>query len=147
MWRSIKAHPISAFAIICVALTSGYLAYMNFWLTEVLSGPGFCAKAIGADKLTPGRQTVEVLKGCLSLLTVQANALATNSHIYAASFSLVLVVLIVVVVARAKGTFKAGASGIEGSVSSADDAADAAEQVATAAVEKKDEIVEGGAPC
>lgn len=113
MWSVIKKNPISAFAVLLVGLIAIYIGYMNYWLTEVLAGPGFCGKAVGADKLTPGTNTVSVLNGCIDLLKLQLSALGTNSHIFAATFGLCLTVLIVVVIAGARASAKANTTGFE----------------------------------
>lgn len=125
MWSVIKKNPISAFAVLLVAAIGIYIGIINFKLTEVLSGPGFCGKAVGADKLTPGTQTVAVLNGCIDLLKLQVSALGTNSHIFAATMGLCVTVLIVVVVAGARASAKANTTGFEFDVGrEADKAAD-----------------------
>lgn len=116
MWKTIKENPISTIAVLLVAGIVAYIGYMNYWLTDVLAGPGFCGKAVGADKLTPGPQTVTVLLGCIDMLKLQLEALGTNSHIFAGTFGLCLIVLIVVVIAGARARFKAGKGGLEGEV-------------------------------
>lgn len=138
-WReflhTISRNPISAFAVLCVALVGFYLAYMTNALLSVLTSPNWCATAIHAEKITPGNTYVG-LTTCVSLLTIQLQALATGFHITAGSFALTLIVLIVVVIAGAHATFKAGSGGIEGSVGRDE----AAQAVATSAQTTADVI-------
>lgn len=118
--RSVAANPISAFAILCVACTAAFLGYMTVWQTEILASPTWCAKALGAEKVAPGQtyqQALEALKSCNSLLMVQVQAIATDSHINHSAFALVLVVLIVVVIAGARLAFKLSEKGLEGDMS------------------------------
>lgn len=136
MWSVIKKNPISTFAVLCVAATGMFLAYMAVWQTNILSSPNWCAKAMGAERMLPDQtvqQTLEALKSCNNLLMVQVSAIATDSHINHGAFALVLIVLIVVVIAGARASWKLSTSGLEGSVSRHDDAASGAEHVADAA--------------
>ncbi len=145
-WRSLLVtlarNPISLFAVLCVAATAVFLGVMAWRLIAVLESADWCGKAIQAEKISPG-STYVGLTTCVELLKIQLQAVATGFHISLGTFALCLVVLIVVVVAGARASFKAGTSGFEGSVSRADDVVGAAEQVAAAAEDKKDEIVEG----
>jgi hypothetical protein len=140
-WRTlammIANNPISTFAVGCVAATGVYLAYMTNRMAGVLESSGWCAKAIQAERISPG-STYVGLTTCVELLKIQLQAIATGFHISVGSFALTLIVLIVVVVAGAHATFKAGSDGIEGSVGR--DVAQAADKVAGAAVDKADEI-------
>lgn len=98
---------IRTFAVVCVAATSLYVMWLGNKITDTLSGPGWCATALGAGKATSSEGTVKGLDACVSLLTIQLNSLSTNSHILLATIALSLGVLIVIVVAGAKfsGTF------------------------------------------
>ena len=118
-WRTflltLARNPISTFAVACVAAVGVYLAYMTNQLLQVLTSPHWCANAIQAEKISPG-STYVGLTTCVELLKIQLQAIATGFHISVGSFALTLIVLIVVVIAGAHATFKAGSSGIEGSV-------------------------------
>jgi hypothetical protein len=118
-WRellhTLAKNPVSTFAVFLVAATGLYLAYMTNQLLQVLTSPHWCANAIQAEKISPGNTYVG-LTTCVSLLTIQLQAVATGFHISVGSFALTLIVLIVVVIAGAHATFKAGSQGIEGSV-------------------------------
>ena len=119
MWEVIKKNPISTFAVLLVAAVGGFLVYMAVWQTTILASPGWCAKALGAEKLAPGQtyqQAMEALKSCNDLLLVQLNAIAVDSHIGHGTFAVVIIVLIVVVIAGARASFKMGKEGLEGSV-------------------------------
>lgn len=101
MWSVIKKNPISSFAVLCVAASAGFLCYMAIWLTTVLSSSEWCAKAIQAEKITPGNTFVG-LTSCVELLKIQLQAISMNSQIVVGSFALCLLVLVVIVVAGAK---------------------------------------------
>jgi hypothetical protein len=141
VWRTflhtLARNPISLFAVLCVAATGVYLAYMTNRMAGVLESSGWCAKAIQAEKISPGSSYVG-LTTCVELLKVQLQAIATGFHISVGSFALTLIVLIVVVIAGAHATFKAGSSGIEGSVGR--EVPEAAHAVADAASDKADQI-------
>jgi hypothetical protein len=143
-WRTlammVARNPISTFAVFLVGATGIYLAYMTNQLLSVLTSPHWCANAIQAEKISPGTSYVG-LTTCVSLLTIQLQAVATGFHISVGSFALTLIVLIVVVIAGAHATFKAGSGGIEGSVGR--DVPIAAQTVATAAQTKADQIIDG----
>ncbi len=145
-WRTllntIARNPISVFAILCVACTAAFLGYMTLRMATVLESPAWCSTAIQAERISPG-STYVGLTTCVTLLQIQLEAMATGFHISVGSFALTLIVLIVVVIAGARASFKLGKDGIEGNVSR--DAAQAAEQVAEAAVEEA-EVVKQGEP-
>jgi hypothetical protein len=137
--RSLANNPISTFAVLCVAATGGYLAYMTDRMASVLESSGWCAKAIQAERISPG-STYVGLTTCVDMLKIQLQAIATGFHISVGSFALTLIVLIVVVIAGAHATFKASSQGIEGSVGR--DAPEAAQATAEAAQSKADQISE-----
>lgn len=104
--------PIRWVAVIIVAVVALFSIYMTIWMTETLSGPGWCAKAIGADKAATDSK-IDVAGSCVNLLTIQLKSLAINSHIFVGMFALILLVLIVVVVAGSKLHVKGGKEGFE----------------------------------
>lgn len=94
---------IRTFAVICVAVTSAYVMWMGYRLNETLSGPGWCATALGAGKAASKDGTpIKGLEACVGLLTIQLRTLSTNSHILLGTVALCLAVLIIIVVAGAK---------------------------------------------
>lgn len=143
-WRTllhtIARNPISAFAVLSVAVTAAFLGYMTLRMSNVLESPSWCSTAIQAEKVSPG-STYVGLTTCVELLKIQLEAMATGFHISVGSFALTLIVLIVVVIAGAKANFKAGKDGIEGSVSR--DAIAAADHVVEKAAEGAEEVTEG----
>jgi hypothetical protein len=108
-WRTflhtLVRNPISLFAVLCVAATAIFLGYMAYQLLQVLTSPSWCASAIQAEKISPGNTYVG-LTTCVSLLTIQLQAVATGFHISLGAYALTLVVLIVVVVAGARASGK-----------------------------------------
>lgn len=119
MWDVVKKNPISTFAVLCVAATGLFLAYMAIWQTTILASPDWCAKALRAEQLAPGKtyqQAMEALQSCNNLLLVQLGAVALDSHIDHGAVAFVLIVLIVVVIAGARASWKLGMQGLEGSV-------------------------------
>lgn len=143
MWSVIKNNPISAFAVLTAAILAAFIGYMIVWQTNILASPTWCAKALGAEKSVEGssvQQTRETLQTCNNLLLEQLGAIAFDSHINHAVVGLVVIVLFVVVIAGARASWKLSTSGLEGSVSRHDAAANAADKVAVAAVEEAAEI-------
>lgn len=133
-------NPIRLFAVICVAVTSGFVMVMSYRLLNVLSGPGWCATALGAGKASSQDGTVKGLDACVGLLTIQLKSLATNSFIFGGVVALCLLTLIVIVIAGARLDLKASSSGVEANMSR--DAPTAAQAVATSAQTTADVIKE-----
>lgn len=123
-----RDHPIRAFAVLCVAITSGYIMWMGYRINEVLAGPTWCSRAIGADK-ADANSHVDAASSCIGLLTIQLKSLATNSHILLGSLALCLLTLIVVVIAGAKlaGKFAGGELNIDSAAAGAQAATNSAQ--------------------
>jgi hypothetical protein len=118
---SLPHFTIRAFAVICVAVTSAYVMWMGYRLNETLSGPGWCATALGAGKASSADGTpIKGLEACVGLLTIQLKSISTNSHILLGSIALCLSVLIVIVVAGAKFSGEVGPDGAKANVAPAD---------------------------
>lgn len=115
LWLTVAQHPISTFAVLCVMATGAFLGYITLDLLGVIKSPEWCAKALQAEKITPGKTFLD-LTACVDLLKLQLNALSRGLLISISSYGLVLIVLIVVVVAGAKASFQANEKGISGSV-------------------------------
>lgn len=141
--ENLRNHPIRAFALLCVAATSGFLAYLALKLIGVLSSPTWCSTALQAEKIAPG-ETFVGLTACVDLLKIQLTALALNSQIVISTFALCLGVLVVIVIAgaRAKGELPGGAKFDVSRDDPGDDVSQAANAVAVAAVDKASEIKE-----
>lgn len=141
-WRSllhtVARNPISLFAVLCVACTAAFLGWLTYRLLLVLESPAWCAKAIQAEKVSPG-STYVGLTTCVELLKIQLSAIATGFHISTGGFVFVLVVLVVVVVAGAKASGKLGTGGVEFDVGR-QDAAAAADHVVEGAEQAAQEI-------
>lgn len=118
--ESLRAHPIRAFALLCVAATSGFLAYLALKLIGVLSSPEWCSTALQAERIT-AKETFVGLTACVDLLKIQLSALALNSQIVIGTFALCLGVLVVIVIAGARLAGK-GPGGVEVSVAPAGEA-------------------------
>jgi len=108
---------VRAFAVLCVAVISGYVMWLGWQTNNTLSGPGWCATALGAGKASAGSEPIKGLEACVGLLTVQLNSLSTNSHILLVTIALCLLVLMVVVIAQAHLEFRAGPDGVSGNMS------------------------------
>lgn len=145
MWEVIKRNPISAFAVLLVAATGLFLAYMAIWQTRILSSPDWCNRAMKAEQLQEGSR-LDAALACVGLQKIQIEAIAFDSHINQGAFALMLIVLIVVVIAGARASWKISASGLEGSVSRHDAEAKGAHQVADAAKDEAEEITAGKPP-
>lgn len=109
-------NPIRGFAVLCVAVTSAFVMIMSYRLLTVLSGPGWCATALGAGKASSAEGTVKGLDACVGLLTIQLKSLANNSYIFGGVIALCLLTLIVIVIAGGRLTFK-GPANIETDIS------------------------------
>jgi hypothetical protein len=135
-------HLIRAFALVCVAVTSGYVMWMAYRVTETLSGPGWCRTALGAEKASATDGTIKGLDACVGLLTIQLKSLATNSHILFGVIALCLLVLIVIVIAGGEISFSANKSGVSANIGKdvKEAAATAAEETAQAAVDTAADI-------
>ena len=136
-------NPIHVFALVCVAITSFYVMYVGWELIKILSGPSWCAKALGAEKASSTTETVKGLDACVDLLTIQLKSLATNSHIMFGVIALCLLVLMVLVIAGGYVNISFSKSG--GTVGIGREktpAVEAAMETAEAAVGKAQEIAE-----
>jgi hypothetical protein len=139
-------NPIRGFAVLCVAVTSGYVMWMGWRLSNILASPDWCSKALQAERITPGNSFVG-LTACVDLLKIQLKAIATDSHVFAGVVAMCLLTLIVIVIAGGRLQFAASKSGISGNMSSAEDeaASAAAAQTAGAAVAEAGKIATEGA--
>tara|TARA_Y100001951_G_scaffold88698_2_gene80470 strand:- start:8968 stop:9378 length:411 start_codon:yes stop_codon:yes gene_type:complete len=133
-----RGNTIRTFALICVAVTTAFIIYMRVWETNILSGDGWCARAIGASNAAESRPEFAV-KGCYDLMQAQVDALALNSHMDTGVIGLCLAVLVVIVVAGGRLAFRAGADGVSGDIGREE----AADRVAEAAVEEAEEVKAG----
>lgn len=134
------SNPIRAAALIIVAVTSAFLMWMAYKITDILAAPDWCARALRADAMTPDAR-IDGLKACVDLLTIQLKSLATNSHILFGTIALCLGVLVVIVLAGARLAGKVFGNEID--VSRQDAEATGAQKAAGAAQEKADDIKEG----
>jgi hypothetical protein len=139
------ANPIRMVAVVCVTVTSLYIMYMGYWLTGILSSPDWCAKALQAERITPGNTFVG-LTACVDLLKIQLKSLATNSYIVFGVVALCLLTLIVIVIAGGRLSVSASKTGVSANMSSAEDmaATAAAAQTAGAAVAEAGKIATDG---
>jgi hypothetical protein len=94
-------NPIRMFALVCVAATSGFFAYLAIWLIKIVTSPDWCAKAIQAERITPGN-TFQGLTGCIEILKMQVATAGKALIIVIGTFALCLGVLMVIVVAGAR---------------------------------------------
>lgn len=116
----VKIHnPIRAFAVACVAVTSLFVMVMSYRLLQVLSGPGWCRTALGAEKSSATDGTIKGLDACVGLLTIQLKSLANNSYIFGGVIAMCLLTLIVIVIAGGKIDLKAGKDGIDAKIEKA----------------------------
>lgn len=141
MWLGrdiLRQHPIRFISLVTVEAMGVFLGYMAIWLTNTLSGPEWCGKALQAERISS--QAFGGLTACVELLKIQLQSLADNSKIVLGSFSFGMVVLVVIVLAQAKGSANLP-GGISGNIQPANDPVGAAaDTVASAAVEKAAEV-------
>lgn len=113
-------NPIRLFAVLCVAVTSAFVMVMSYQLLQVLSGPGWCATALGAGKASSkDGSPIKGLEACVGLLTIQLKSLATNSYIFGGVIALCLLTLIVIVIAGGKLSLDASATGVKADIGEA----------------------------
>lgn len=129
---------LTFFAILCVAVSSGFIMFMATKLTNTLASPDWCARAMKAEQLSGTRNS----SSCIDLLTIQVKSLAVDNHIYSVTLAVCLAVLVVVVLAKARLDLEASKAGGKISVGSEPKSpvAAAAEAVAGAANDKAQEI-------
>lgn len=140
LFSFVKNQPVRAFALLCVAVTTAYVMYMGVRHTDILSGPGWCNRTLQADKMAAA-SNFDALQSCIGLLSIQLKAIALDSHIYAGVVALCLLALMVIVVAGGHLSFAASKEGLSGNLGSGP--AQAADEVAHAAVDKAEEIKGG----
>lgn len=99
--KLLPRNPIRWVAVLCVAVISTYVMVIAYRINEVLAGPTWCSRAIGADK-ADANSRVDAAGSCIGLLTIQLKSLATNSHILFGVVALCLLTLIVIVIAGGK---------------------------------------------
>lgn len=108
---------VLGFALACVAVTSAFVMYMVVWLTNLMSDPSWCDRAIGAARDATQQSA---FGGCFALLTQQMSALAINSYIFGGVIALCLLTLMVIVVAGGKISFTGSRDGVSGSIGRGD---------------------------
>lgn len=142
-WRTLihalAKNPISLFAVFCVACTAGFLAYMSDRMLGVLESSDWCAKAIQADRITPG-STYLGLTTCVDLLKIQLMAVAKGFHTGLYAYAGTLLVLVIVVIAGARAAGKIGSAEFD---ISRQDAVEGAVHVEEAAHQAADEVKGG----
>jgi hypothetical protein len=144
MWRAIANAPVRFFALLCVAATSLFLAYMADRLITTLSSPDWCSKALTAERISTEKDGG--FTSCVDLLTIQLKALAINSHIGFGVFALCLLVLIVIVIAGGKLNFSASKDGVSAGISKEQEAAIAGAKQAVAGAKDEQSKLEAGVP-
>lgn len=139
-WRFPKP-TIRFFAVLCVAVTSTFVMYMSYTLVSILSSPGWCGKALQAERISS--QNFGGLTACVGLLTIQLKSLAFNSYIFAGVIAVCLGVLVVIVIAGGQADIdlpdKLGGGGLH--IKRQTGQAEGAMDVAGAAVDRATEIV------
>jgi len=131
--------PVRIAALVCVAVTSIFLMYMNAKIVDILASPDWCGKALQAEKIST--QNFGGLTACVDLLTIQLKSLATTSQIQNGVIALSLLVLIVIVIAGGKLDFSFNKEGASASMSKETPASEAAKRTANAAVAEASDIV------
>lgn len=112
--REVLQHPIRAFAVMCVAITSAYVMWMGYRLSNILASPEWCGKALQAERISS--QAFGGLTACVDLLKIQLQALARNSLVYSGVIALCLLVLIVIVIAGGKMSWHVDKGGAGGAI-------------------------------
>jgi TRAP-type C4-dicarboxylate transport system permease small subunit len=143
----VKHNTIRTFALICVALTSGWMIWLTWWLIDLLSGNDWCAIAVGVSEAANARP-LEAIQSCFSLLDAQVGWLGWALMVSLVSLALCLVVLMVIVVAGGKLSFSASKSGVSGAMGREElpEKAQGAVEAAEAAGERAEEIIQEEAP-
>jgi hypothetical protein len=135
-------NPIRLFAVICVGVTSVFVMVMSNKLTNILSSPEWCGKALQAEKISS--QNFGGLTACVDLLKIQLVSVSHVSLIYAGVIALCLLTLIVIVIAGARLDLKASATGIEANMDQSGAAA-AGAQAATDSAQATASAIAAGA--
>lgn len=130
---------IRTWALVAVAVTSVAMVGAAAWLISILAAPDWCNRMMGASEYVEGRPEFAI-RACSALLLQQVKALAWNSHLAIGTLALSLLVLVVIVLAGGRLSFKASASGVQGSID--DGAGEAAQFVADEAQVAADAVSE-----
>lgn len=142
-------NPIRAFAVLCVAVISGFVMYMRYWQIEVLASPDWCNRAMKAEQLAE-KSRLDAALACVGLQGTQIKAIANNSYIDGGTIAFCLLTLIVIVIAGGKLNFSVSKTGASAAIGKDDDEeqAAAAAGAAQAAEAAKDEAkaIAAGAP-
>ncbi len=131
------ANPIRGFAVLIVAVIAVYIMWMGYRVNETLAGPGWCGKAIGAERADSDSK-VDIAASCVGLLTLQLKSVSTTSLIYAGSLCLCLTALIIIVIAGGKLSLSASKTGVNANIGK--DVEEAAQHVADEAQVAADEV-------
>lgn len=134
-----RSHTIRTFALVCVAITSGWMIYVSYWLINLLATTGWCKFAVGAADDV--QRPEFAVTGCYTLLKAQVAALTNGLYISQGTLAICLMVLMVIVIAGGKLSFRANVDGASMNIGS-DEAprTEAAHKVARAADEAADKI-------
>lgn len=137
---------IQGFALLCVAVTSGFIMYMRWWETNIVAGSDWCDRALGASKGVV--RTLEASGACFNLLNKQLDAVAFNSKIDSGVQALCLLVLVVIVLAGGKLQLAASKAGLTAGIAREElpERAAGAKEVAAVAEQRADEIAAETAP-
>ena len=138
--RHLFENPIRAFALLCVAVTSGFLGVVIWRLIGIISSPDWCSRALQAERITPGN-TFAGLTACVDILKMQVGSLAQVLTISVGTLALCLGVLVVIVIAGAKLAGKIFGQEID---VARQDANQAAEHVVEGAEKAAAEVKGGG---
>lgn len=130
----IKNQPVRAFALLCVAVTTVFVMVMRLKAFEMLASPDWCNRTLKAEQLAEGSR-LDAALACVGIQKSQLSAIANGYYIDGGVVALCLLALMVIVVAGGHLSFTAP-GGIGANVG----AAEAADTVADAAVEKAEQI-------
>jgi hypothetical protein len=136
----ITQNKVLAFALLCVAISSGFVMYMQVTLVHTLSSPDWCARAINAEKLATvrGQSSIGI---CAALFDKQLGTLGIGLLINAGTVALCLLVLMVIVVAGGRLSFSVSKTGASANIGKTA-VAQAAKDTADAVVDKAEEIAD-----
>lgn len=141
-------HVSRRWSLYLVGLTSVFLMGLLVWQTFLLSSGKWCSRALGAEALTGEHDhmtnasdvKLDAMTACIGLLSKQVNFMGWSHMIGMGVIALCLGVLVVIVLAGARLELQASKDGF--SLNTSKDAGKAAQEVADAAQDEADDILE-----
>lgn len=129
-------------SVALVGVSSVFIMGLLIWQTRILTEGKWCSRALSAEQLTSshGDHRIDAMTACIGLLKDQVDYIGLSHLIGMGVIALCLLVLVVIVLSDARLELQASKDGF--SLNTSKDAGKAAQEVADAAQEEADDILE-----